>query len=101
MAKRGAKGRRKDGNNSVQAPQPFSDTVDHICEQDKKYFEDNPGCSFYLRHYVSGEFWPLKINEYAWVLVKEIYPGLRMRTPCTIEEPDDRKIWEKVGEVGS
>ena len=101
MAKRGAKGRRKNSDESVRAPPLFSDIVDYICEQDKKYFEENPGRSLYLRHYAPGEFWPLKFNEHTWVLVKEISPGLRMRTPCTAEEPDNAKIGKKALEVGS
>jgi hypothetical protein len=95
MAKRGAKGRRKSRNNSVQAPQPFSDIVDQICKADKKYFEENPGRSFYFRRYVPGEFWPLKFIDNTWVLVKEIHPELRMRAPCTMETAIDAKIWEK------
>lgn len=37
--------KRQNENNLVQAPQPFSDIIDHICKQDKKYFEENPGHS--------------------------------------------------------
>lgn len=93
--------KRQNENNLVQAPQPFSDIIDHICKQDKKYFEENPGHSFYFRRYVPGEFWPFSFIGVFWVLVDNIHPGLRMRTLCSIEKGDEAKIEKKIGEVRS
>lgn len=99
MAMKRIEKRQKNENNSVQAPQPFSDIIDHVCEQDKKYFEENPGRSFYLRRYVPGEFWPLDFNDDTWVRVENIHPGLRMLVPCTMEKADEAKIGEMAREV--
>jgi hypothetical protein len=44
------------------------------------YFEEHPDITSFLRSYVPGEFWPLIFSYDTWVRVRQVQPGLRMRS---------------------
>ena len=69
---------------SVRAPQPFSDIIDQVCYKDRKYFEQHPDIISFIRRYVPGEFWPLIFPWDTWVEVRQVQPGIRIRSAFEI-----------------
>jgi hypothetical protein len=80
MTGKSEKGRRKCRDKAVRAPQPFSGIINQVCHKDKKYFEEHPDITLFLRRYVPGEFWPFIFPYDAWVEVRQIQSGIRMRS---------------------
>jgi len=64
-----------------QMPQTFSDIIEMVSSEDRAYFEQHPGHSFYWRPYVPGELWPAILPGDAWIEVSQIRPGARTRIP--------------------
>jgi hypothetical protein len=86
MAKNKSKGRRKDHYRTTSALQPFNDIIDRVCDQDKKYFKEHPDIGVYARNDVPGEFWPFVFPGDIIVVVRQLFPGFLMRSPCRIEK---------------
>jgi hypothetical protein len=95
MAKRAAKGLRKDRD--------FSDIIEQACDRDRIYFEKHPDTEFYMRRSVPGEFWPVIFPYEGYVGVQQISPGFRLRSPYLIEKTGTigDETWKKLLEEGT
>lgn len=73
---------RADGKHEpFQMPQAFSDIIETVSSEDRAYFKQHPGHSFYWRPYVPGELWPAILPGDAWIEVRQIRAGSRLRIP--------------------
>ena len=71
----------KKSNTPISLPQPYNDILERVTLRDKVFFEEHPEREDYCRMTVPGEFWPEPEDNYSWVYVKQIYPGVRFRMP--------------------
>ncbi len=70
----------------------YDNPVDAVCDDDRTWFEQNPGEAFRIRPYVPGEIVPPGLEDCAVqlqcecgppvaVLVESVGPGSRLRRP--------------------
>ena len=65
---------------TIRIPEPYSSSVDRVCDSDRRYFEDHPEASSFMRAAVPGEFYPETFNC-RFVVVRKLLPGMRAREP--------------------
>ena len=53
--------------------------VDRVMAQDRQFFEQHPGVSWYVRRSVPGEFGTAPTPGAPWVEVTQLAPGVRHR----------------------
>ena len=61
-----------------------SPACEDASEQDRRYFAAHPGETIYCREAIRGEFPPGLAAGYAYVLVTQLKPGLRVRQPARL-----------------
>lgn len=66
---------------TIDRPPCHQRALDRAVEQDRRYFAANPTATEYVRRYVPGEFYPLLPADVRRVLVTQLAPGFRMRSP--------------------
>ena len=73
-------------------PKPITQTGEDVAmDADRSYFERHPDAARYLRRRIPGEFAALAedyapLDEYPWVLVTALAPGVRARVPLSDAE---------------
>lgn len=65
----------------VEPPPEFAEAIDRASEGDRIWFELHPDAEYRERPPIDGEFWPHQFTRADFVLVHQIRPGFRVRTP--------------------
>ena len=60
------------------------EAIDRACESDRLWFERHPGESVRIRPLMSGEFAPFADPVESLMLVRQLFPGSRLRTPLPL-----------------
>lgn len=65
----------------IEIPEPARSTIDFVCEEDRRYFEDHPKAKHYDRRPLPEEFYPVgKTPAKGWMIrVYQLAPGVRIR----------------------
>jgi hypothetical protein len=84
----------------VRPPARFDAIIEAACARDRAYFEQHPSASFYVRQYIPGELWPLHHPQDTWMVVTQLKPGMRLRTPIIGGTAEGAEMWARARLVG-
>ncbi len=64
----------------LKPPIYYENLISAVCDDDRAWFERNPGRNARTRDLVPGEFWPVEFPIGSKVLVQQLAPGVRTRS---------------------
>lgn len=60
-------------------PEPWASVYEEVMENDRNWFARHPFADSRMRHYIPGEFWPLRFSDNSRIVVLQKAPGVRAR----------------------
>jgi hypothetical protein len=89
-----------DGREEISPPARFDAILKAVCAKDRAYFDRYPAAPFYVRQYVPGELWPIHHPQNTWMVVTNLRPGMRMRTPIIGGTAEGAERWARARLAG-